>query len=328
MKRLKEQHLINWNDGKRRKPLMIRGARQVGKTYIVKQFGKSEYENFVHIDFERTPDLKKIFEKNLDPLRIVRELELVLGRSLTSNLTLVFFDEIQECPKAIMALRYFYEELPDIHIIAAGSLLEFALKTISFPVGRIQVINMFPMSFAEFLIASGNSQVANILMSEPTKLSDTIHGFLNEQLYNYFYVGGMPECVSTFIETNSFIEVKNVQEDLLRTYRLDFPKYSPQVDRFCLDTVFSSLASSVGKQIKYSNLAQDYSAPTIKKAFETLELASLFNIIPSVNPPEVPLQASVSRKKFKVVFLDIGLMQALNKSQANPYDNKHNLFGI
>ncbi len=312
MNRFIDTDFLNWKNNKRRKPLLVRGARQIGKTYSIKQFGNEHFNSFVTIDFERNKNIIKIFETDLDPKRIIRDLEFILNKKITSKNTLLFFDEIQECPQAIIALRYFYEEMPDLHVIAAGSLLEFALSSLSFPVGRIQILNMHPMTFPEFLMGVNYIDAAKIILSEPIKLSETIHEHLINQLRIYFFVGGMPECVATYKETNSIKEAHDVQNEITSTYKMDFPKYQPKVNTDCLDMVFSSVAIGTGKQLKYSSLAEGYSNPTIKKAFETLRLARLFFKVSSCNPPEYPLGVSASEKKFKTVFLDIGLMQNLS----------------
>lgn len=309
MQRKVIEKLIQWKANVRRKPLLVRGARQVGKTYTITEFGQIHFNGNIHaFNFEKNPEIHSIFEQNLDSNRIIAELELVVNKKIVPGKDLLFFDEIQECPKAIMALRYFYEENPELHVIAAGSLLEFALKDISFPVGRLQMLYMYPMSFEEFLIASSKDLLAEKIKQSGEQLSSNVTQMVNNEMYNYFIIGGMPECVGAFINTGSILEAINIQTDLIATYRQDFSKYAGQADKRCLNSVLSAVAQRTGEQIKYSRLNEDYTNPTIKKAFELLETARLFSKVRATSPAGLPLGAGASEKKFKTVFLDIGLM--------------------
>lgn len=309
MQRKVIEKLIQWKANVRRKPLLVRGARQVGKTYTITEFGQIHFNGNIHaFNFEKNPEIHSIFEQNLDSNRIIAELELVVNKKIVPGKDLLFFDEIQECPKAIMALRYFYEENPELHVIAAGSLLEFALKDISFPVGRLQMLYMYPMSFEEFLIASSKDLLAKKIKQPGEQLSSNVTQMVNNEMYNYFIIGGMPECVGAFINTGSILEAINIQTDLIATYRQDFSKYAGQADKRCLNSVLSAVAQRTGEQIKYSRLNEDYTNPTIKKAFELLETARLFSKVRATSPAGLPLGAGASEKKFKTVFLDIGLM--------------------
>ena len=309
MKRKISEKLVAWKSNPLRKPLLIRGARQVGKTWSVLEFANEHFKgNIQHFNFEKNPDIHSIFDQNLESHRILSELELVLGKRIVPGQDLVFFDEIQACPRAIMALRYFYEEIPELHIIAAGSLLEFALKDISFPVGRLQMLFMYPMTFEEYLQGIGNELLAEKIKHSGNLLSEAIIKMINNEMYNYFLIGGMPECVETFIKTGSFIDVINIQTDLIAALRQDFAKYAGHSDKRCLNAVLSSVARKTGEQIKYAHLAEDFTNPTIKKAFELLEMARLFTRVRAASPVGVPLGAGASEKIFKTVFLDIGLL--------------------
>ena len=326
MERLIIAQLVKWKISNRRKPLLIRGARQVGKTYSVVEFAKSHFEGRVHsFNFEKNPELHSIFDLNLDSNRILAELEFVLNTKIIPESDLLFFDEIQECPKAIMSLRYFYEQNPKLHVIAAGSLLEFALQDISFPVGRLQMIFMQPMTFEEFLIANGKKLLAKEIKKHNHRLSDTVVKLVNTEMYNYFIVGGMPECVKTFVNSNSFVDVIGIQSDLIATFRQDFSKYAGHSDKRCLNSVLDSIAAKIGGQIKYSKLAENFTNSTIKKAFELLETARLFTKVRASSPSGIPLGASVSQKKFKAVFLDIGLLSNLNGFYLNRAISKQKL---
>ena len=313
MERDIEWRLSAWKDKKRRKPLILRGARQVGKTYSLKKFGSAQFANLVYIDLERHPEWHGIFSGDLSPAKICLELEIVSGHKIIPGKTLLFLDEIQSCPPAIMALRYFYEEMPELHVATAGSLVEFVLKDLSFPVGRIQFLHLGPLSFQEYLLAAGHKQAAELLMEQPKQLSDTIHAFLSGELKKYFFVGGMPECVKVFLETGSMQEAFEVQEEICETYFLDFAKYKPRADKLCLHQVLAAVARNVGRQIKYSNLTDGFSNPTIKKAFDLLCLANLVYKVSSADPSGLPLQTSSTGKIFKAVLLDIGLMRYLNR---------------
>jgi hypothetical protein len=310
MKRVIEGMFSEWKISPRRKPLIVRGARQVGKTFTITGFGRSDFKNFVAVDFERDSKFIKIFENDLNPVRIINDIELATGKRIISGETLLFFDEIQECPKAIMSLRYFFEELPELHIIAAGSLLEFALGEISFPVGRVQFAEIYPLNFLEFQMALGNEKAIGYLTGTPGLLSESSHEFLLHQLKDYFFVGGMPEAVKTFSESKSINRAIEVQGEICNSLKQDFAKYNPHVDKNCLTDVFTSIAKNVGKQTKYASLSEDFTNPTLKKAYQTLVQAKLVCKINSVYPQGFPL-TPLSSKVFKSTVLDIGIMNYL-----------------
>lgn len=328
MKRFIDQKLQDWKTSHRRKPLILRGARQVGKTYSVEQFGGKHFDNLAKVNLERNPDWHRVFENNLDAKRIVADLEILVRQKIMPGRTLLFIDEIQACPRAIIALRYFYEELPDLDVIAAGSLLEFAMKDIPVPVGRIQFLNVHPLSFAEYLLASGNDEAANMVLARPKKVTPTVHEFLIEELRRYFFVGGMPESVLSYVETGSVQESFEVQAEICETYRLDFAKYSERADKHCLNAVLTTVAQSVGQQIKYSRLADGYTNPTLKKAFGLLCLAGIVRKIPSVDPSGIPLGARASAKIFKALMVDIGLMRYLSGMPVDVEYSKANMLDI
>ncbi len=312
MKRDLIQKLKAWKENPDRKPLLVRGARQVGKTYSIMDFGQNYFNGSTHVfNFEKNPEIHSIFEQNLESRRILSELELIQNKKIIPGKDLLFFDEIQECPKAIMALRYFYEDIPKMHVIAAGSLIEFALKDISFPVGRLQMMNMYPMGFGEFLIANNKALLAEKLKESGSQFSSTTIQMINNEMYNYFIVGGMPECVSAYTKTGSLMDAINIQTDLIATFRQDFSKYAGHADKRCLNAVLSAVAQKTGEKIKYSKLDDTFSNPTIKKAFELLETARLFTKVRAASPAGLPLGTSTSEKIFKTVFLDIGLMSNL-----------------
>jgi len=328
MERFVFSNLISWVEIQRRKPLLLRGARQVGKTWLVEKLARDKFEFYLKVDFEENSELVSLFSGDLNPQKICSELELRTGIDIIAGKTLLFFDEIQICPRAIMALRYFYEKMPDLHVIAAGSLLEFAFSEISFPVGRIQSMEVHPMNFSEFLLASNYGKAAEICNNQISELSAPIHEFLLEQLRIYWLVGGMPECINEYVNTKSLKKAAEVQDEICETYRLDFNKYKPKTDINCLNAVFSTIAANVGKQIKYTGLAIDFTIPTIKKAYESLLLARIAKKVKSLSNIGIPLDVYASDKKFKNIFLDIGLMNRVMGINYNEALSHKNLLAI
>jgi len=312
LKRMIEQSLIEWKVSLHRKPLLVRGARQVGKTWSIEEFGHEHFNYLVKIDLERNREWHRVFEGDLDAKRICAELEVLTNQSIISGESLLFLDEIQSCPRAIMALRYLHEELPDLHVIAAGSLLEFAITDIPFPVGRIQFLDMHPMIFAEFLWAIGQDKLADIVLGVPAAVSASVHHLLMSELKKYCFIGGMPEVVARYLETESIQHVSQVIGDLCEAYRLDFPKYSRRSDPDCIDTVFRSLARNLGHQVKYSRLTDAWAHTTVKRAVNLLDKAQIIKRVPSASPSGLPLGASISDRKFKAIMVDVGIWQHLS----------------
>ncbi|RLD69460.1 MAG: nuclease, partial [Bacteroidetes bacterium] len=299
MERYVYKELENWAIRSRRKPLIIRGARQVGKTWLVENLAHAEFDYLIKVDFEESSELISLFEGDLNTQKICAELELRSGVDIVEGKTLLFLDEIQLCPRAIISLRYFYEQIPGLHVIAAGSLLEFAFGEISFPVGRIQSLEVNPMNFSEFLLATGHSKAAEICNNSVVENAEAIHVFLMGLLREYWMVGGMPESIQEYIQTKSIKSATEVQDEIYSTFHLDFNKYKPKTDINCLKSVFSNIALNVGKQVKYTGLAKDSTIPTIKKAYESLVLARVVKKVRSVSSPGIPLLAHSSDKKFK-----------------------------
>ena len=329
MERLITKKLLTWKNRDHRKPLILRGARQVGKTWSVLEFGKNYFDGHVHlVDLEQHPDWHRIFERNLVAERILSELEILLNARIVPGEDLLFFDEIQACPRAITALRYFYEAYPELHVIAAGSLLDFATKRLSFPVGRVGFLDMAPMSFVEFLWATGKTIAADIVLSPPERQSDQVHTMLLDEVRRYLFIGGMPECVREYVRTGSIRDAFEVQAELAHAYRQDFSKYAPHSDSRCLNAVLSSTAQRVGQQIKYAHLTEGYSNPTIKKAFDLLCLAQVIRKVPSASPSGLPLGASASERKFKALMVDVGLMQHLCGLPVDVEYKKNDLLSI
>ena len=329
MKRLITDYLTTWKVQSNRKPLIIRGARQVGKSWSVVDFGKAGFTGQVHVvDLEKRPNWQRIFEPNLDAPRILEELEILLNTRITSGNDLLFIDEILECPRAIMALRYFYEQVPALHIIAAGSLPEFALQDISFPVGRVQMINMYPMNFAEFLWATHQPLLAEIIINQPKKQAETIHSRLIEELRKYFFIGGMPESIKTYTDSGSITAAYEIQSNLIHAFRQDFSKYAPYSDKRCMNSVLTGVSVKVGQQTKYAHLAEGFSNPTIKKAYDLLCSARVLYKISSASGSGLPFGATASEKKFKTLLTDIGLMRSLNNMPPDVQDISDDLLSM
>ncbi|HOE81952.1 MAG TPA: DUF4143 domain-containing protein [Myxococcota bacterium] len=311
MRRFIDEQLDRWVHAQHRKPLIVRGARQVGKTWSIHALGARKFAETVTVDLERHTNWHQIFEGDLDAKRMVGELEIVTGKRFVPGKTLLFFDEIQACPRAITALRYFHEEMPELHVIAAGSLLEFALGDYSVPVGRVQYLDMLPMTFVETLWASGNDAAAQMASDPFVDLGSASHTFLMEQVRHYCFIGGMPEAVSAWQKGARIAEIFGIQAALTASFRDDFAKYSRRANPRLMDQVLVEAAASVGQQIKYSRLAPDSSGPQIKAALELLLQARILRKVKATDPSGLPLGAGAKESRFKLLFLDIGLWQQL-----------------
>ena len=259
MKRLVDYHLSQWKVSNHRKPLLLRGARQVGKTFTARKLGTT-FSNFVEINFEFRSDLKSIFTQDLDPIRITKELSLLLQRQIVPGETLLFFDEIQECPAAITALRYFYEIMPALHLIAAGSLLDFTLQEIGIPVGRVSSLYIYPLAFVEYLCATGKSTLIEALLNhnEQQPFGEAIHNMLLKNVAQHLAIGGMPEAVRTWIETESPREIAAIHHIILGTYRQDFIKYAEKFQIKYIEQLFNEVPRQLGGKFKYSKVEGEY----------------------------------------------------------------------
>lgn len=311
MKRHILNKLLQWKNNPSRKPLLLRGARQVGKTYIIREFGKSAFKNLVEINFDFDIEAKHVFAKDLSPKRIVRDLALLTGIKIIPGETLLFFDEVQEEPNAIKALRYFSEEMPELHVIATGSLLDFAIESIGVPVGRISFLYMYPMSFLEFLIACKEDLLAEELIQhnnfEP--LNEAIHSKLLDLVGIYIAVGGMPEVVKEWINTGQLRSCQIIQSQLIDAYRQDFQKYAKKLQIKYLDILFKRIPFLLGKLFKYSNISQEYRARELMPCLDLLCKAGIVREVLFSSGNGIPLGAEADFKKFKVIFLDIALAQ-------------------
>ncbi len=312
MKRAIEKDLLNWKNHPRRMPLLLRGARQVGKSYVVEKFGKEHFENCVTINFELNPEYKNCFN-TLNPINIINALELVTGEPIQPEKTLLFLDEIQECPQAIMALRYFKEKMASLHVIGAGSLLEFVLNDTDFkmPVGRVQFMYLRPLSFGEFLEAKELIKLKNYLDS--VHLTDSIEEVVHQKLLSlireYFALGGMPAVIAEYIASKSLLHCQEIQSAILASYRQDFGKYARRTPHEHLQTIFSKAPGLIGQWLKYTSLDPETAPATLKKALKKLCDAGLIILVYATSASGLPFISHMNEKKCKFLFLDIGLVK-------------------
>jgi len=330
MQRNIDKALIKWKEYEFRKPLIIRGARQVGKTYSVKAFGSNHFDNFVIFDFERDRSLHLIFDGDLSPAKLLAALEIHANSRIIPGKTLLCFDEIQECERALLSLRYFYEETPHLHVAAAGSMLEFALGNISFPVGRVSFEWMRPMTFYEFLVAGDKKLLAAKLpdLFDYHPLPETVHKMIIEEFRIYFLTGGMPEAVKRFYSTGSFMETSAVHDEIYQSYLQSLVKYDLKADIESLDHLLRAVPKHVGSQIKYTRLDPDRRIEKTKASLRILERALLLHSVHSTTASGLPLGATTSPKVFKPLFLDIGLMQHICRINPNEVLKEKNLSNI
>ena len=311
MHRAATEYLIGWRNSPRRKPLVLRGARQVGKSYLVRAFARSHFRNLAEINFEESPDLGRLFDAR-SPDQIVPRLELHSGGKIVPGETLLFLDEVQAAPQVFASLRYFHERLPLLHVVAAGSLLEFVLEDhdFSMPVGRIEYLHLGPMVFEEFLEALGRPQLADFLQTYvmgddlPAPVHEQLLGLLRE----FMVVGGMPEAVQAYVETKSFIECDKIKQSILSTYVDDFSKYGSRVNTQRVQRVFQRLPHLVGSKFKHTQVDRDQQAREIGKALHLLCLARIAYKIHHSSCNGVPLGAEIDERKFKALFLDVGML--------------------
>ena len=313
IKRLFDQKLLNWKTEPRRKPLLVRGARQVGKSTAIRELGKS-FRYFAEVNLEKQPDLKKLFPPNIDVKGTCEKLSVALQVPIIPGETLLFIDEIQVSQDAILSLRYFKEDYPELHVVAAGSLLEFALEELpSFAVGRIRSLYMYPFSFDEFLLAQGLDLTVDYkkknVAGEP--LEDKIHKDLIEQLRSFYLVGGMPAAVIEWIETRNYLDVAKVHNDILSTYLDDFSKYKKRISSVLLRQVFRSVALQVGQKFVCSQVDREVKSTVIKEALRLLSLAGLITPVIHTNANGLPLGAEENNSYVKYLFFDVGVMQTM-----------------
>ena len=318
MKRLITSALINWKNKDNRKPLVIFGARQVGKTYSVMEFGKQSYNEVAYFNFEIMSMLKSIFESDLDPIRIVTALTALSGKTISKENTLIFFDEIQAAPKALTALKYFYELAPEYHIIAAGSLLGVATQReeLSFPVGKVDEINMFPLTFQEFLMATNNDALIDVIKNafgENKPMLLPLHEKALELYRTYLIVGGMPDCVNEYIIKKDFDFVKIKQQEIYRDYTSDMTKYATNAESVRHEATFNSIPSQLAKQNKkfqYKLIGENARSRNYEDSIRWLSKASIVLQCYKVNQGKTPIEFYKDNTSYKIYMSDVGLLSS------------------
>lgn len=318
--RIIDQYLTDWAQRKDHKPLLLRGARQIGKSTAVRHLGK-QFENYIEVNFEKQPAYKTLFEKDLDVNRIIPLISAMARKPITTGRTLLFLDEIQDCPQAIMALRYFWEDRPELHVIAAGSLLEFALDELpTFGVGRIHSMYMYPMTFDEYLMACGEDLLIELRnqATPEAPLADILYDQLVDHVRTFMLVGGMPESVARWVETHDYHRCQEVQDDILNGYEDDFPKYRKRVDPVLLRQTMRSVAVQATQKFVFAQVQGDYSAAEVRKALDMLTKAGIVIPVVHSNANGLPLGDEADMSTRKMLLLDTGLMlRLLNMTHGN-----------
>ena len=317
LKRKEIQYLHEWLAQNPHKPVVIRGARQVGKSTLVREFARSTHLMLVEINFERNPELRGAFAFR-DPTRILSTLTLLTGQTIAPGRSLLFLDEIQAAPEALAALRYFHEERPELHVVAAGSLLEFALADTQFsmPVGRVEYMHLGPMEFEDFLGAMGHPELASYLRGfslshlEEDGIPGPLHGMYLDLLRQYWVVGGLPEAVSAYAKSRDFARVSRIQQSVVATYRDDFNKYSHGGLKDRVQMVFDKLPGMVGRKFKYVQVSRDHRAAELADALRHLCMARVATRIHHTSANGVPLAVEADDRRFKCLYMDVGLMCA------------------
>ena len=315
MYRYAMENLREWKNRKNRKPLIIEGARQVGKTWLMKEFGRQEYTNTVYINFDSNSRMAELFSADLDITRILRGIEIYTSKKINSEDTLIIFDEVQEVPKALSSLKYFYEDAPEYHVICAGSLLGIALHGgTSFPVGKVEFMKLFPMSFREFLTATGKEQYVELLEQKDHQMISSFKQIYIDALKEYYYVGGMPEAVLSYSQAHDLEDVRNIQNMILAAYEQDFSKHAPVSIVPKIRMVWNSIPSQLAKENRkfiYGLLRKGARAKDYETAIMWLIDCGLIHKVSRITTPNLPLKAYEDLKAFKLYLVDIGLLGAL-----------------
>ena len=315
MKRLALKDLISWKNKTNRKPLIVRGSRQVGKTWLLKEFGKNEYAQTVYINFESSKLLRALFTEDYDVPRIITALQIASGVQIDPQNTLIIFDEVQEAEGAITSLKYFYENAPEYHIIAAGSLLGVAIhKQTSFPVGKVEFLNLYPLNFMEFLMAINEQGLLDLLKSKDWMLVKSFKDRYIRFLRYYYYIGGMPEAVQSYLTNNNFKEVRGIQKRILSGYEQDFSKHAPSEIVPRIRMVWNSIPAQLAKENKkfiYGLVKKGARAKDYELALSWLVDCGLAHKIYRVSKPGIPLKAYEDIGSFKLFMVDVGLLGAM-----------------
>ncbi|MBR4664587.1 MAG: ATP-binding protein, partial [Lentisphaeria bacterium] len=313
MKRFAIEKLIEWKKSPRRKPLLLLGARQVGKTWLMDEFGKTCFKNTAYIRFDKNPLMRTVFERDYNITRIILAIQVQSGFPIDPEETLIVLDEIQSCPAALTSLKYFCEDAREYHVIAAGSLLGVGDQYgTGFPVGKVDRMYLYPMTFCEFLNAVDNGQMLNLIKSRDWQMLKDFEDKFADFLRYYFFIGGMPEVVDTFIATKDFFQVRNVQKTLLADFRDDFGKHAPPDLKSMIEKIWDSIPAQLAKENKkfiYGDVHKGFGARELEPALRWLLDAGLITQVRRVSKPAMPLD-SYADGAFKVFFLDVGLLAA------------------
>ncbi|WP_295362769.1 AAA family ATPase [uncultured Succinivibrio sp.] len=317
MQRFAMQKLVEWKNKKNKKPLVIMGARQVGKTWLMKEFGKQYYDKVAYISFYNNARMRRVFEQDYDIKRIISAINIEVGFTVSADNTLIIFDEIQNAPKAFESLKYFNEDAPEYNIIVAGSLLGVALhEGVSYPVGKVTTLNLYPLNFREFLYAVGENVLADALKTKDYKLIDSFSEKYIYHLKNYMYVGGMPEAVNCFLNNSDYYAARDVQKEIILQYRGDFGKHISSIELPRINMVWDSVPMQLAKENKkffFGQIKKGARCSEFEKAIQWLIDSGLIYRVHKVNIPHVPLSAYKELSFFKLFFLDIGLLGAMSE---------------
>ena len=318
MKRFIEEKLLDWKNRKNRKPLLVSGIRQVGKTWSIKQFGELHFDDFIYVNFDLEPDVCDIFKRSKDPEKILFELSIIFGRKVNPVSTLIFLDEIQDCNEALNALKYFCEASEEYYIIGAGSYLGITLSGgSSFPVGKVEMIELKPLSYKEFLLASGENLLVDYIGSinkiEP--ISEPVFNKLNEYLREYYLVGGMPEAVAEWLESRDYRQIENTQKNIINAYFREFSKYPPSAMVPKIVAIWDSIVSQLSREkrkFKYSEINKSARAREYESALEWLIAGNYLSKVTMVDKYQLPLKGYENTKHFKVYLPDTGLLRKMS----------------
>ena len=320
MERLVYQELVKWKANPRRKPLVLNGARQVGKTYILREFASKEYEKVAYFSLDRDDRARDLFARVTKPQELIMSLSALCGIDIQSGSTIVVLDEVQECPQALTALKYFYEDMPELNIAVAGSLLGLSLHCgASFPVGKVDMLYLYPMNFEEFLMAMGKNLMAKILRERNITVVESIREEYISLLRQYYYVGGMPEVVAEYMSSRELQKVRSIQQMILQNYRRDFSKHAPEREIPRINMVWDSIPSQLAKENKkfiYGTVRKGARAADFEMAIEWLIDAGLIYKVNRVTKPAMPLKFYEELDAFKLFMLDIGLLGAMVEAPA------------
>jgi predicted AAA+ superfamily ATPase len=312
MKRIIDSYLLAWKQDPHRQPLLLRGARQVGKTFAVRELGKT-YPDFVEINLESMRRAHAVFDKDFDPVTMLSDLAVIIKKSIDPSKTLLFIDEIQAKPEALTALRYFYEQMPELHIIAAGSLLDFTIKEVGIPVGRVQSFYMYPLSFIEFLAALAEYQIIDAILTHDVALgiSSVVHARALELIGQYLALGGMPGVLQRWQETRDVASCSLVQATIIDSYRQDFGKYARQEQIKYVENIFQAAPQQLGGKFKYSSVDGEYRRRELAPALDLLATAGVLHKVYHSAGQGIPLGSQIDGKDYKTILLDVGISQAL-----------------